>query len=388
MHAGFANEAIHEVLSVSADIRVCGCMHAGAIHSICNAVASAGKGGHTLISSRAAALLDLEGTGLLAGLPAGSSVYDMGQHTLTGVEAPQELLIALPDSLQCRLSVQQAPLRTAAVCMPGILVAPVPGAVQTDSCALVSVKFSGLTELLAWNQELTLQAVAAAAQCLRALVADMGGCLSEDGLQFVVSTRRAKNSPAAFPDSCTAGQVVIAFSSAAQPAAAQPPAAASSWQLGQGTQGPHLGVRFAQQLRNDLLMLDWHPDILNHDMCREVDWATQAKLPKETKTATVTTNNGPSSHADQIMSSQDVKLSLDDWQHTAQAASSQNHSGAGYESPGRRNSGLRTEIGRIRPCFPADISAGVPSVPVRRRRHGRIRQASVRGPACRYLSFL
>ncbi len=72
------------------------------------------------MSTDTAALLDSDKTGVLTDLPEQCSVYYWGRHILSGVGEPQQLLLVLPDSLACRLALQECELRVEATKTPGI----------------------------------------------------------------------------------------------------------------------------------------------------------------------------------------------------------------------------------------------------------------------------
>ncbi len=72
------------------------------------------------MSTDTAALLDSDKTGVLTDLPEQCSVYYWGRHILSGVGEPQQLLLVLPDSLACRLALQECELRVEATKAAGI----------------------------------------------------------------------------------------------------------------------------------------------------------------------------------------------------------------------------------------------------------------------------
>ncbi len=229
----------------------CECVlsHAGPIRVISNAVASAGHGGYTLMNTSTAALLDLDGSGVLKDLPDDCGVYYMGKHVLQGSSEPLDLLLVLPESLRCRLALQQADLRSEAIKVPGILTAPVPSPAASDSTALAFVQFSGLSTLMAWDAEETSKAIRLASACISDVLASCQGTLSEDGLQLSVLQRNPSRMPA-YPDAVQPGRIVCAISG-------QP-----------DDDSFHPAVVFALAVREQLLTQMWSDRLLEHQLCQ------------------------------------------------------------------------------------------------------------------------
>ncbi len=234
--------------------------YAGAIRAISDAVASAGHGGHTLINTSTLALLS-DGqeseSDELKGLPSKCGLYYQGKYVLSGVAEPQCLVLILPDTLRCRLGLQQEPLRTQAMRALGVWSAPATHLATTDATALVVCGFVGLGTLLAWDAEQARAAIELASVCLHSAALDYDGTVSVDGLERVAIQQARNSNPSKIAQSA---QVVVSIygpSVCDAPGLSQAPGTALA---------PHVGVRFALDLRSRLLRLAWAPELLSHEL--------------------------------------------------------------------------------------------------------------------------
>ncbi len=141
-------------------------VHAGVVRKTANAVASAGMGGHVLMSSATAARMGMCSMGVLRSLPADLRVYHLGTYTLKGCDdQPLDLVWAQPVSLaEARLAFTTTEYRTQERLELGCLAAPASGPAQNGSLALAGIQLSGLETLMAWDKAVTQQAVQ---QCMQ-----------------------------------------------------------------------------------------------------------------------------------------------------------------------------------------------------------------------------
>ncbi len=214
-----------------------------------NAVASAGHGGYTLMTTDTAAVLDLDKTGL----PEQCGMYYWGRHLLSGVGEPQQLLLVLSDSLKCRLALQECEPRVDATKAPGIWACPVPSpAAAHAATALVYVQFTGLQTLLAWNAEEAATAIRTVLTCIQDTMAVCRGVLSEDGLSMLLQPAACKP---ALPRLGSSSRVVCAFSKAASMFSYD---------------SRHPAVAFALAVRDRLLAEQWSDRLLQHELAEPV----------------------------------------------------------------------------------------------------------------------
>ncbi len=226
-----------------------GSLPAGKIRIRSNAVASAGAGGHTLI--------DLATAALIRQLPADCYVYHMGCHVLDGWSAdddgPQQVLLALPASLKCRLGLDNVALRSGKCVALGALDAPIPPPRDMLgtwlSPVLLGVQLSGLNTLMAWDQQQSRKAIKMLMQVVWEELQQWRGALSEDGLSDEGRAMAGSDLRMVATAAMTAeetGRLVAVFSTADN------------------------ALRCAVELRQRLLMVDWDDELLAHEMCEQV----------------------------------------------------------------------------------------------------------------------